>query len=87
MDEMYDQENGDYPSEELRLQALCYEILVIAGEYDFSRLMKNLEKFLAHLSEAESAHRQKQEVKEREQCLRKTLHGETMKVDAYEAAS
>jgi hypothetical protein len=77
MDEIYDSKKDEYPSEELKLQALCYEILVIAGEYNFSRLMKNLEKFLGHLSRTELARRQEEEEKEKEQRLKESLHAET----------
>jgi len=33
---------GSYPTPELRLQATCYEILVALGEYNFNRLIDNL---------------------------------------------
>jgi hypothetical protein len=74
MDEIYGSKKDDYPSEELKLQALCYEILVIAGEYNFSRLMKNLEKFLGYLSGAELARRQEEEEKAKEERLKEMLY-------------
>jgi hypothetical protein len=78
MHEIYETKREEYPSEELKLQALCYEILVIAGEYNFSRLMKNLEKFLGHVYRADLVRRQEEEEKEKEELLKEVLHGRTV---------
>jgi len=36
----------NYPTDELRLQALCYQVLVIIGDYNFNRLIRNLRRFI-----------------------------------------
>jgi hypothetical protein len=36
----------EYSNEKLKLQALCYEILIIVGEHDFDQLMDNLRDYL-----------------------------------------
>ncbi len=46
IDEIYKGDNKNYPSDELKLQAMCYAVLIIVGEYNFNRLINNLIDFI-----------------------------------------
>jgi hypothetical protein len=48
IDEIYENKVNTYPSNELKLQAMCYAVLVIVGEYNFNRLISNLVDFIRH---------------------------------------
>lgn len=39
----------------MKLQAICYAVLVIVGEYNFNVLMKNLADFIKQSNERDSA--------------------------------
>jgi hypothetical protein len=65
IDEIYADESGMYPSNELKLQAMCYAVLVIVGEYNFNRLIGNLVDFIRH-SEKEMKDRHDLAVKTKE---------------------
>jgi hypothetical protein len=47
INEIYgDKGRRNYPTDELRLQALCYQVLIIIGDYNFNRLISNLRRFI-----------------------------------------
>jgi hypothetical protein len=46
IDDIY-QDDNTYPSSELKLQAICYAVLIIVGEYNFNKLINNLADFIA----------------------------------------
>lgn len=43
-----------YSSDELKLQAMCYAVLIIVGEYNFNRLMKNLVDFIGRRQQGDT---------------------------------
>ncbi len=72
--------NAEYPTDELKLQALCYEVLVIAGEYNFNSLIDNLMEFI----EQEEEKRRLRE--NREKALQSHLDKVTKAVEEVQAA-
>ena len=63
IDEIYNEHNKNYPSDELKLQAMCYAVLIIVGEYNFNRLINNLIDFIK---------RREQELKARKDLAKRT---------------